>query len=85
MPNVMVAVPTVQHRKVWLTPATRMPCSSTARMQNPLKFTGVPQTTRPISAASGPKCTILWGHIEEILLRNKFFSKKKKEEEQMTG
>ena len=27
-----------------------------------------------ISAASGPKFTILWGHVEEILLLNKFFS-----------
>jgi len=40
---------------------------------NPLKFAGVPQTTEPISAASGPKFTILWGHAEEILLLNKFF------------
>jgi len=27
----------------------------------------------PISAASGPKFTILWGHLEEILLLKKFF------------
>ena len=27
-----------------------------------------------ISAASGPKFTTLWGHVEEILLLNKFFS-----------
>ena len=26
-----------------------------------------------VSAASGPKFTILWGHVEEILLLNKFF------------
>jgi len=39
-----------------------------------LKLAGVPQTTGPISAASGPKFTILWGHLEEILLLNKFFS-----------
>jgi len=38
-----------------------------------LKFAGVPQTTRPISAASGPKFPILWGHVEEILLLNEFF------------
>jgi len=31
------------------------------------------QTTGPISAASGPKFTILLGHVEEILLLNKFF------------
>jgi len=34
----------------------------------------VPQTNETISAASGPKFTILWGHVGEILLFNKFFS-----------
>jgi len=38
-----------------------------------LKFAGVPQTGKPISAASRPKFTILWGHLDEILLLNKFF------------
>jgi len=38
-----------------------------------LKFAGVPQTNETISAASGPKFTILWGHLEEILLLNIFF------------
>jgi len=33
----------------------------------------VPQTTGPISAASGLKFTILWEHVEEILQLNKFF------------
>jgi len=42
-------------------------------MQHPLKLAGVPQTAGPISAASGPKFTILWGYVEEILLLNKFF------------
>ena len=41
---------------------------------NPLKLAGVPQTPEPISAASGLKFTILWGHVEEILLLNKFYS-----------
>ena len=58
---------------VWLTPTTRVSCSNAAKMQNPLKFEGVPQTPEPISAVSGPKFTILWGHVEEILLLNKFF------------
>ena len=35
---------------------------------------GFPQTTGPISDTSGPKFTILWGCLEEILLLNKFFS-----------
>jgi len=44
---------------VWLMPTTRMPCSNAAKRQNPLKFVGVPQTRQQISAASGPKFTIL--------------------------
>jgi len=50
-----------------------LPCSNAAKTWNPLKLAGVPQTPEPISAASGPKFTILWGHLEEILLLNKFF------------
>jgi len=38
---------------------TRVPCSNAAKMQNPLKFAGVPQTRRQISAASMLKFTIL--------------------------
>jgi len=51
-----------------------MPCSNAAKTQNPLKFVGVPQTPEPISAVSGPKFTILSGHVEEVLLLNTFFS-----------
>jgi len=58
---------------VWLTPTTRVPCSNAAKTRNPLKFPGVPQTNETISAASGPKFTILCGHVEEILLLNSFF------------
>ena len=59
---------------VWLTPTTRVPCSNAAKTQNLLKLPGVPQTNEMISAASGPKFTILWGHVEEILLLNRFLS-----------
>ena len=48
-----------------------MPCSNAAKTWKPLKVAGVPQTPETISAA---KFTILWGHVEEILLLNKFFS-----------
>jgi len=58
---------------VWLTPTIRGPCSNTAKTRNLLKLPGVPQTNETISAASGPKFTILWGHVEEILLLNKYF------------
>ena len=33
--------------------------SNAAKTRNPLKFAGVPQTNETISAASGPKFTIL--------------------------
>jgi len=57
MPNVMAALPNIggappfQHRNVWLTPTTGVPCSNAAKTRNPLKLAGVPQTTGPISAA----------------------------------
>ena len=44
---------------VWLTPTSRVPWSNAAKMPNPLKFAGVPQTNETIKAASGPKFTIL--------------------------
>jgi len=73
MPNVMVALLSVQRRKVWLMLTTWLPCSNAAKTRNPLKLAGVPQTPEPISAVSGPKFTILWGYLQDILLLNKFF------------
>ena len=79
MPNVMVALPNIGGA-LCSTPQSladahyQMPCSNTTKMQNQWKFAGVPQTCKPISAASRPKFTILWGHVEDILLLNKFFS-----------
>ena len=52
----------------------KMPCSNAAKTRNPLKFARAPQTGKPISAASRPKFTILWGHVDDISLLNKFFS-----------
>ena len=49
----------VQRHKVWLTPNTGVPCSNAAKTGNPLKLAGVLQTTGSISAASGPKFTIV--------------------------
>ena len=66
--------PSVQRRKVWLTPNTGVSCGNADKTRKPLKLAGVPQTGKPISAASGPKFTILWGHLEDILLLNKSFS-----------
>jgi len=47
-------------------------CSNTIKTRTLLKFAGVPQTRQQISAASGPKFTILW-HVGEVLLFSKFF------------
>ena len=55
-------------------PTTRVLCSNPAKTRKPLKFAGVPQTRQQISAVSGPTFSALWGHVEEILLFNKFFS-----------
>ena len=56
--------PTVQCRKVCLTPNTGVPCSNAAKTRNPLKFTGVFQTNEMISAAivgrSSPYCKDMW-------------------------
>jgi len=66
--------PYVQRRKVWLTPNTRVSCNNATKTQNPLKLSGVPKIRKQISAVSGPKFTTLWGHMEQVLLFNKFFS-----------
>ena len=79
MPNLMVALPNIGGA-LCSTPQSladaqyKISCSNAAKMQNPLKFVGVPQAREPISAVSGPKFTILPGHVEEVLLLNKFFS-----------
>jgi len=56
-------------------------CANTQRDGRPaeyrwcrlLKFAGVPQAPEWISAISGPKFTILWGHVREVLLFNKYY------------
>jgi len=53
----ILVVPSVQRRKVWLTPNTRVPCSNAAKTRNPMKFAGLPQTRQRISAVSGSKFT----------------------------
>ena len=63
----------VEYRWRPLTPTTSVPCSNAAKMRNPLKFAGVPQTRQQISDTSAPKFTILQGHVGETLLFTKFF------------
>ena len=79
MPNLTVALPNIggalcSTPQSLADPHYQMPCSKAAKTQNPSEFVGVPQTSEPISAVSGPKFTILSGHVEEVLLLNKFFS-----------
>ena len=63
----------VQRRKVWLIPTTRVPCSNASKTWNPMKFAEVPQTPETISAVTRPKFTMLRGPVQEVLLVNKFF------------
>ena len=78
MPNVMVALSNVGGA-LYSTPQSLadahyyMPCSNTANTRKPLIVAGVTQTPETISAASSPKFTIFWKHVEEILLLDKFF------------
>jgi len=78
MPNLMVALPNIGGT-LCSTPQSLadahyyMPCSNAATTRKPLKVAVVPQTPETISAASGPKFTILWSRVEEILLLKKFF------------
>ena len=78
MPNVMAALPNIDCA-LCTTPQSladahyRVPCSDASKTRNRLKLAGVPQTRQSISAASGPKFTISWGRMQEILLFNNFF------------
>ena len=70
MANVMAALPnivapSVQRRKVWLTPTTRVPYSNAAKTRNPLKLARVPKLTKrsqPLVGRSSPY-TDMWGDI----------------------
>ena len=68
MINVMVTLPklvapSVQRRKVWLTPTTRVPCSNAAKTRNPLKFGGCPKLTKgsqPLVGRCSPYYEDMW-------------------------
>ena len=77
MPNVMAALPNTSDAlcstlQSLVRPTTRVPCSA-AKARNLLKVAGVPQTNEMTSAAGRPKFTVLWRHVDKILLFNKFF------------
>ena len=80
MPNVMASLPNIggalcsmPQSLVDVHYQSAVQCSNAAKTRNPLKFAGVPQTRQQILAVSRPKFTILSGHVEEVLLFNKFF------------
>ena len=79
MPDVMAALPNIGPWRPLFNTAkfpwrpVLVPSSNAAKTRKPLKVTGVPQTPERISATSRPKFTILWGHVKEILLLNRFF------------
>ena len=55
--------PSVQRRKVWLTPNTRMPCSNAAKMRIPLNLQGCPKLanrSQPLVGQSSPYCGDMW-------------------------
>ena len=71
MPNVMVALPSVQRCKVWLTPTTGVPCSNAAKTRNPLKLTGMPKLpdpSQPLVGRSSPYGGASGGDIAAMLL-----------------
>jgi len=69
MPNVMVALPNMGGALC----STPQSLADACQDAKPVEICRVPQTTASISAASGPKLAILWGHVDGILLLNKFF------------
>ena len=78
MPNVMVALPNIGGALCSMLQSLAdahylTAVQSRSKMLKPLKVAVVPQTPEKISAASRPMITILWGHVEEILVISKFF------------
>jgi len=71
MPSVMAALPNIGGALCSTTQSLadahyQSACSNAAKTRKLLKFAGVPQTPEMISATSGPKFVILWGHMDEI-------------------
>ena len=79
MPNVMAALPNIggalcSAPQSLVNAHYYMLCSNAAKTRKLLKVPGVPQTPETIATASGPKFTILWARVEDILPLNKFVS-----------
>jgi len=78
MPNVMVALLNIGGA-LYSTPQSvadahyYMPCSNATKTRNQFKCGGVPQSNETISAASGPKFTILWDSWRTYCCLTSFF------------
>ena len=78
MPNVMVALPNIggtlcsTPQFAWR-PLLECRAVTLPRRESRWNLQGCPKLAN-ISAISRPKFTILWEHVEEVLLFNKFFS-----------
>jgi len=68
MPNVMAAMPNIGGAlcSMLQSLADAQHCSDAAKTRNPFKFAGVPQTTGPIWAASGPEVHHIVGTCGDI-------------------
>ena len=73
MPNVTVALPNIGDVFCSTPQSLADAHYLTANTRNPLKFARVPQTRQQISAACWSKFIILWRHLEDISLLNRFF------------
>jgi len=78
MPNVMAVLPNIGDALCSMPQSLadthcQRPCSNAAKMRNPLKFAGVPQTRQQISAVSGPKFTIFWDIWRRYCCLTSFF------------
>ena len=78
MPNVIAALPNISGvlcstPQFGWRPLLECRAVTLPRRETRWNYLGCPKTNEKISAASGPKFTIQWGHVEEMLLLNIFF------------
>jgi len=78
MPNVMVALPNrggalCSARKVWLMPTTRCRAVVLPRRETSWNLQGCLKLVNRSQLLVGRKFATLWGHLEEVLMLNKFF------------
>ena len=65
--------PSVQRRKVWLTPTTRCRAVTLPRRETSWNLHGCPKLPNRSQPLVGPKFAILCDHVEDIFLLKSFF------------